>query len=72
MTAFHAHAVYRSHLAQVDDGTRLGDAAARVFATMRTWCLRASMRRELQTLDDRMLADIGMSRREVTKPFWQA
>ena len=29
-------------------------------------------RRELWTLNDRLLADIGMSRDETTKPFWQA
>lgn len=72
MTALHAHVAYRPHLAHTDAGTRLGDAATRMFATMRTWCDRASTRRELRALDDRLLADIGMSRAETTKPFWQA
>ena len=72
MTAFHAHVAYRSHLTHVDAGTKLGDAVARVFATVRTWYFRASTRHELRRLNDRLLADIGMSRTEVTKPFWEA
>lgn len=72
MTAFHAHIAYGSHLTHLQVGTKLGDAVARVCATVRTWCVRASTRRELRTLDDQLLADIGMSRTEVTKPFWQA
>ena len=72
MSAFHAHVVYRSHLAHVDAGTKLGDAVARVVATVRTWWDRASTRRELRALDDRLLADVGMSRSEMAKPFWQA
>ena len=72
MTALHAHAAYRSHLGHGGAGTKVDDAVARMFATVRTWYLRSSTRRELRTLDDYRLADIGMSRREVTKPFWQA
>ena len=72
MAVFHAHAAYRTHLAHADGGTRLDDAVARVVETLRTWYCRASTRRELRALDDRLLADIGMSRAETTKPFWQA
>jgi uncharacterized protein YjiS (DUF1127 family) len=49
--------------------TTLLDAVAR-------WYYRASSRRQLAALDDRLLRDIGLSRRdmiaEARKPFWQA
>ena len=72
MAAFHAHVAYRPHLAQTDAGTKLDDGIARAFATVRTWYLRASTRRELRDLDDRLLIDVGMTRTEVRKPFWRA
>ena len=72
MAAFHAHVAYRPQLAHADAGTKLDDAIARAFATVRTWHARACLRRELRALNDHFLADIGMSRTEVTKPFWQA
>ena len=71
MAAFHAHVGYRPHFAHADAAAKLHNATARAFATVRTWYLRASTRRELGILNDYLLADIGMSRREVTKPFWQ-
>jgi len=41
-----------------------------------TWQRRASMRRHLGTLDERMLKDIGLTRADVwvesRKPFWRA
>ncbi|MBI3707803.1 MAG: DUF1127 domain-containing protein [Proteobacteria bacterium] len=41
-----------------------------------TWQARIDERQFLQTLDDRMLSDMGVSRadiaREVDKGFWQA
>jgi uncharacterized protein YjiS (DUF1127 family) len=43
---------------------------------LRRWCRRARERRLLAALDDRMLADIGITRadqaRECEKPFWRA
>jgi uncharacterized protein YjiS (DUF1127 family) len=43
---------------------------------MLTWQARIDERQFLQTLDDRMLSDMGMSRadiaREIDKGFWQA
>ncbi len=40
------------------------------------WIARSRQRRQLLTLDDRMLADIGISSAdadaEARKPFWQA
>ena len=72
MAAFYAHAAERSHIARADAATKLHDAMARTFATVRTWHARTCLRRELRALNDHFLADIGMSRTEVTKPFWQA
>ncbi len=44
--------------------------------TLYEWQRRFSDRHHLQTLDDRLLADIGLSRADVNsesqKPFWQA
>lgn len=50
---------------------RLADAAD----TLHIWHERAAGRRQLLTLDDRMLRDIGISRadavNEAGKPFWR-
>ena len=50
--------------------------AARALATLLTWQERAAQRHALRRLDDRMLADIALSRadveREASKPFWRA
>lgn len=47
-----------------------------VFAALYTWQERATMRRRLLSLDDRMLSDMGLTRadaeREGLKPFWRA
>ena len=72
MAAIHAHVDYRPHLGLAYAGTKLHDALATAFATVRTWYLRASARRELRARDDRLLADVGITRAEVSKPFWQA
>ena len=46
----------------------------RCRATLRLWRERARQRRALSQLDDRLLADIGVTRadaeRECAKPFW--
>jgi uncharacterized protein YjiS (DUF1127 family) len=48
---------------------------ARLFERLAFWSERASQRRQLARLDDRMLSDIGISRaeayRESSKWFWQ-
>ena len=72
MAAFHAHVVYRHRLARVDVAAKLHGAVARAVETVRTWYFRAVTRRELRALNDHLLADIGMSRWEAVKPFWQA
>lgn len=45
-----------------------------VVDTLETWAARAEQRRQLATLDARMLRDIGRSEsdalRESAKPFW--
>ncbi len=47
----------------------------RLFDLLSTWQRRASERRHLMRLDDRLLADIGHSRadveREYRTPFWR-
>ena len=46
-----------------------------VSATLATWAERRRQRRQLQRLDDRLLADIGLDRAradyEANKPFWK-
>jgi uncharacterized protein YjiS (DUF1127 family) len=45
------------------------------FVLLTVWQQRYEMRRHLRTLDDRLLADMGMSevarRLEASKPFWK-
>jgi uncharacterized protein YjiS (DUF1127 family) len=52
-----------------------GAAAGRLLAMLREWRRRARDRAELASLDDRMLADIGVTRTEAeflgNKPFWR-
>lgn len=47
-----------------------------IVASLMATYSRALQRRRLSTMDDRMLADIGVSRAEATaearKPFWRA
>jgi uncharacterized protein YjiS (DUF1127 family) len=54
---------------------RASAAAGRVSATFRAWRRRARDRADLAALDDRMLADIGISRADAdylgNKPFWK-
>ena len=71
-----AHAVDRLVLAHADSAPVPHGAIQKALATLRTWRRRARTRRQLLTLDARMLADIGVSRvdasREAAKPFWEA
>lgn len=58
-------------------GYRLSPAGLLVVAVrvLWQWSERARQRRDLETLDDRMLEDIGLHRadvaRECAKPFWR-
>ncbi len=49
--------------------------ARRVVNTLLTWDERARMRHQFESLDDRLLKDIGLTRtdtlRESGKPFWR-
>jgi len=51
-------------------------AGTRLCSLLRVWQQRAHQRRQLLTLSDRQLDDIGISREqadgEAAKPFWQA
>ena len=53
----------------------LSDAGSRVAATVREWRRRARERAELAVLDERTLADIGLTRADAeflsNKPFWR-
>ena len=57
----------------LDDG--MAGAWGRALATARRWQRRQAGRARLRELDDRLLADVGLSRavaaREAAKPFWQ-
>ena len=54
----------------------LSTAVIRAACTVQVWRERARQRRTLSTLNDRMLADIGIDRVaanvEAAKPFWRA
>jgi len=51
-------------------------ACGRIRDTVYEWQYRAAVRSRLATLDDRLLADIGLTREQVDaeacKPFWRA
>lgn len=53
-----------------------GRVAGFLFDLIATWLQRSRERQQLQTLDDRALGDLGLSRdqimREIEKHFWQA
>ena len=76
MGNLNAHAVGRPVFAHADIAAALHGAIRKALVTLRIWHWRVRTRRQLLTLGDRMLADIGVSRvdasREAAKPFWQA
>jgi uncharacterized protein YjiS (DUF1127 family) len=53
----------------------LSSGLRRLLEVLFVWQDRASQRRALQQLDDRLLKDLGLGRgdvaREADKPFWQ-
>ena len=71
MENLNAHAVAGSNLAHADAVTTLHGAIRRPLKILRAWHRRARARRYLSTLDDHILADIGVSRADVNKRFWQ-
>jgi uncharacterized protein YjiS (DUF1127 family) len=56
-------------------GAVLAHSVYRAFAALARWMERGRQRRHLQNLDDRLLCDVGLTRRDVerecVKPFWQ-
>jgi len=52
-----------------------GNAVRRLLGALREWRQRSKSRAQLATLDDRMLADIGISRADAeflaNRPFWR-
>ena len=76
MGNLNAHAVDQPVLAHADIASVPHGTIRKMLATLRIWHRRARTRRQLLTLDDRMLADIGVDRidasREAAKPFWKA
>ena len=57
-------------------GRQAADLLIRLIDLLLTWQQRASERRSLLEVDERMLRDMGLSRadldRETRKPFWRA
>lgn len=49
----------------------VSDGVRKVDATLALWHFRASYRRELTQLDERLLKDAGVDRFEAYKPFWR-
>ena len=70
------------HLSDVGPARRrgmwaeFGRLAVQLVDMLLTWQERAAARRHLSGLDDRLLADMGLSRSDVSqesgKPFWRA
>lgn len=62
----------------IDMGRRSARAGllANLAETFRQWTRRAHARRELASLDDHLLRDVGIDRAtamwETSKPFWRA
>ncbi|MCP4492717.1 MAG: DUF1127 domain-containing protein [Gammaproteobacteria bacterium] len=54
---------------------RIEEASATVSTTLKTWAARSNDRRQLAQMNDRLLADIGLTRidiaPEISKYFWQ-
>lgn len=79
MTSNANTSAFRTEVAHHWNATTLGESTKRavfaVLATLMTWQARADERQQLASLDNRMLADIGMTRAEAryesSKPFWR-
>ena len=71
MKNLNGSAVGGSNLAHADNAATPNGVIRRPLALIRTWRGRARVRRHLSKFDDHMLADIGVRRADVKKPFWQ-
>ena len=76
MRNINSHAIDRPLRAWADASATLRGTIRGALNTLRIWRRRARTRRQMLTLNDHLLADIGVSRsdpaREASKPFWQA
>jgi uncharacterized protein YjiS (DUF1127 family) len=74
MTAIHLHSA-QGRLPRHNALDALSDATQWVFATLREWHRRSRDRAQLATFNERMLADIGLTRGDAefmaNKPFWR-
>ena len=64
------------HRARPNAGAEPRGVLRRALTTLQIWRYRAHTRRHLMTLNDHVLADIGVRRidlaHEAAKPFWEA
>ncbi|MCW2245671.1 uncharacterized protein YjiS (DUF1127 family) [Azospirillum fermentarium] len=71
-----SHVVHQTPAHHGHRPASLMEGIDRVIDTISQWRMRMVTRRDLARLDDRMLADIGISPadvdQEVSKHFWQA
>ena len=72
-----SHISYSAYVAPRSSfSARLGDTLSAALATPRLWARRRHDRRALLQLDDHMLRDIGVDRRQAeamgSRPFWRA
>ncbi|MEM6903859.1 MAG: DUF1127 domain-containing protein [Pseudomonadota bacterium] len=75
MSALNRITVYRNFPANCAHPLDLATRLEPVFATLELWQTRARQRRQLASLSDHMLRDIGISHAdahaEASKPFWR-
>lgn len=50
---------------------RVRGSLTRVGDTLALWHFRATSRRELEQMEERLLKDAGLDRAEAYKPFWR-
>jgi uncharacterized protein YjiS (DUF1127 family) len=67
--------VRTAHLPRRDQAWSWASGVQRLVTLLLTWQQRAHDRRQLQSLNDHMLRDIGLTRADVfteaSKPFWR-
>lgn len=62
-------------LRRASRSSRAARAISSTIETLLSWCERRRQRRDLASLNDQILRDVGLTRadieREYRKPFWQ-
>jgi uncharacterized protein YjiS (DUF1127 family) len=75
MNSFTGTLHQQDHVARIDPVAMLKCRFVNLFTVVSTWHERAHQRRQLLELDDRLLADIGISRDQAqaraSRPFWR-